>query len=50
MDAPTQSSPCEARSIDEDDDGLGDDDDLLELVAADEESKLQEVSDRGFSP
>ena len=40
LDAPTQSSPCQARSIDEDDEGLGDDDDLLGLGAAKEESKL----------
>ena len=36
--------------LDDDDDGLGDDDDLLEFGAADEESKMEEVSDRGLSP
>ena len=34
--------------VDSDDEGLGDDDDLLELGAADEESKMEEVSDGVF--
>ena len=34
--------------FDDDDEGLGDDDDLLDLGAANEESKLEEVSDGGF--
>ena len=36
-----------SRSVD-DDEGEGDDDDLLEFQAADEESKMEEVSDRIF--
>ena len=34
--------------LDDDDEGLGDDDDLLELRAADEKSKMEKVSDRVF--
>ena len=44
------SSPFQVGSLDDDDEGLGDDEDLLECGAADEESKMEEVSDREFSP
>ena len=48
LDAPTQSSPFQARSLDDDDEGFGDDDDSLACRAADEELKMEEVSDRVF--
>ena len=42
-DAPTQSFSRQLSPVDDDDEGLGDDDDLLEFRAADEESKMEEV-------
>ena len=42
LDTPTQFSPCQARSFDDDDEGLGDDDDLCDPGAANE-SKMEHI-------